>query len=76
MKDSSLRIRLGFGESRRHIVGLRVRLTKSFCAPEDSMSKFCTLCMDLRKSDIICDLHHDYAKLPESCEVCPSMAQR
>jgi predicted transcriptional regulator len=42
----------------------------------DSMSKFCTLCMALRKSDIICDLHHDYAKLPESCKVCPDMAQR
>ena len=42
----------------------------------NSISKFCTLCIELRKSDIICDLHHDYAKLPESCEVCPDIAQR
>jgi len=43
---------------------------------KDSMSKFCTLCIALRKSDVICDLHHDYAKLPESCRVCPDMSQR
>jgi predicted transcriptional regulator len=42
----------------------------------NSISKFCTLCIALRKSDIICDLHHDYAKLPKSCEVCPDMTQR
>jgi predicted transcriptional regulator len=42
----------------------------------NSISKFCNLCIELRKSDLICDLHHDYAKLPESCEVCPDMAQR
>jgi len=42
----------------------------------DAMSKFCTLCIALRKSEIICDLHHDYAKLPEPCEVCPDMAKR
>ncbi len=42
----------------------------------DSMSKFCTLCLALRQSDAICDLHHDYAKLPESCEICPDIAQR
>jgi len=42
----------------------------------NSISRFCTLCIALRKSDIICNLHHDYAKLPESCEVCPDIAQR
>jgi len=36
----------------------------------DSMSIFCALCMTLRKSETLCDLHHDYAKLPASCEVC------
>ena len=42
----------------------------------DAMSKFCTLCIALRKSEIICDLHHNYAKLPDACEVCPDIAKR
>lgn len=42
----------------------------------DAMSKFCELCVALRKSDIICDLHHSYATLPEACDICPKVASR
>lgn len=42
----------------------------------DAMSKFCELCIGLRKSDVICDLHHDYAALPDACNICPEVASR
>ena len=37
----------------------------------DAMTKFCELCVALRKSDVICELHHDRATLPEFCNICP-----
>jgi predicted transcriptional regulator len=41
----------------------------------DAMSKFCELCIALRKSDVICNLHHDYATLPETCHICPEVSR-
>jgi len=43
----------------------------------DSTTKFCELCTTLRKSDVVCDLHHNCTALPENCNICPDMsAQR
>ena len=42
----------------------------------DAMSKFCELCIALRKSDVICELHHSYATLPEACDIYPEVASR
>lgn len=39
----------------------------------DAMTKFCELCVALRNSDVICDMHHDRATLPEFCSVCRSI---
>jgi len=39
----------------------------------DSMTKFCELCVALRKSNVICELHHDRMTLPESCNICPQV---
>ena len=42
----------------------------------DSMTKFCELCIALRNSDVICELHHDRLTLPEFCNICPQVAVR
>jgi predicted transcriptional regulator len=42
----------------------------------DALSKFCELCLAMRKSDIICELHHGQATLPEACNICPEVAFR
>ena len=42
----------------------------------DSMTKFCALCLALRNSDVICELHHDRLTLPEFCNFCPQVAVR
>jgi predicted transcriptional regulator len=42
----------------------------------DSMTKFCELCVALRNSDVICELHHDRLTLPEFCNICPQVAVR
>jgi len=39
----------------------------------DTMSTFCKLCMALRRSDVICELHRGYVPLSEDCNICPSI---
>ena len=39
----------------------------------DSMSMFCKLCIALRRSDVICELHRDYVPLSKDCNVCPDI---
>lgn len=34
------------------------------------MGKLCSLCMSLRKNDLVCTIHRDYASLPDTCEAC------
>lgn len=37
----------------------------------DALTKFCELCLALRNSDVICELHHNRVALPEFCKICP-----
>jgi len=36
----------------------------------DAIVGFCRLCVDLRRQEIICELHKDYVILPKVCEIC------
>ena len=38
--------------------------------PIDAITKFCTLCIDLRTEDIICKIHKEFVTLPEACRKC------
>jgi len=42
----------------------------------DAMIRFCKLCAALRDSDVICELHQAFLRLPEPCRVCPDMSLR
>lgn len=39
-------------------------------SPIDAMTMFCELCNSLRKKDTICNLHKDFASIPQDCEAC------
>ena len=39
----------------------------------DAMSVFCKLCTALRRAEVMCELHRDYAPLSKDCSVCPDM---
>ena len=41
----------------------------------DAMLDFCRLCEVLRSGKLICDWHKSSLKVPESCNVCPTIAK-
>lgn len=45
-------------------------LAEGILSSAEFMGKLCSLCTSLRKSDLVCRIHRNYAHLPDTCEAC------